>query len=92
MAARFQVVQGLKGKIDLLITNQLIPLYFHLTVYNEDEGNLYVHHDILLPSFPLAAEWMSFDPGSSSTGEYALSVEILTLLNENVLFALYIKR
>ncbi|XP_071791805.1 periodic tryptophan protein 1 homolog [Asterias amurensis] len=39
-------------------------------VYNQDEGNLYVHHDILLPSFPLAAEWMSFNPGSSSTGNF----------------------
>ncbi|XP_022079234.1 periodic tryptophan protein 1 homolog [Acanthaster planci] len=39
-------------------------------VYNEDEGTLYVHHDILLPSFPLAAEWMNFNPKDSTPGNY----------------------
>lgn len=31
-------------------------------VYNEKGSNLFCHHDILLPSFPLALEWMDFDP------------------------------
>lgn len=26
------------------------------------EGNLYIHHDLMLPSFPLCVEWMSFKP------------------------------
>jgi periodic tryptophan protein 1 len=29
-------------------------------VYNDKENNLYVHHDIMLPSFPLAVEWMDY--------------------------------
>lgn len=37
--------------------------------YDEDvkrgmvrEGNLYIHHDLMLPSFPLCVEWLSFKP------------------------------
>lgn len=43
-------------------------------VYDDSEDNLYVHHDILLPSFPLCLEWLDFPPGSSTedakTGNY----------------------
>lgn len=37
--------------------------------YDEDvkrgmvrEGNLYIHHDLMLPAFPLCVEWLSFKP------------------------------
>ncbi|XP_038065265.1 periodic tryptophan protein 1 homolog [Patiria miniata] len=39
-------------------------------VYNEDDGTLYVHHDILLPSFPLVAECMTFNPNGSTPGNF----------------------
>ncbi|KAI7902100.1 WD40-repeat-containing domain protein [Cokeromyces recurvatus] len=29
-------------------------------VYEENEDNLYVHHDIMLPAFPLCLEWLDF--------------------------------
>ncbi|GJQ77266.1 hypothetical protein Trydic_g20691 [Trypoxylus dichotomus] len=32
-------------------------------VYNDSEGSLYVHHDFLLPSFPLCIEWLDHEPG-----------------------------
>jgi len=37
-------------------------------VYNDVEDALYIHHDILLPSFPLALEWLAFDPESDTRG------------------------
>ncbi len=43
---------------------------FVLTVYNDVESALYVHHDLLLPSFPLAMEWLSFDPGEDVKGNF----------------------
>ena len=39
-------------------------------VYEEEMSNLYCHHDLLLPSFPLAIEWLDFDPGESSSGNF----------------------
>jgi len=32
-------------------------------VYNDVEDALYVHHDVLLPSFPMAIEWMGLERG-----------------------------
>ncbi|CCV00685.1 unnamed protein product [Malassezia sympodialis ATCC 42132] len=31
-------------------------------VYSADDQNLYVHHDLLLPSFPLHLEWLDYAP------------------------------
>lgn len=36
-------------------------------VYDESEENLYVHHDLMLPNFPLCLEWLDFPPATSSS-------------------------
>src|SRR5882757_8017777 len=36
-------------------------------VYDESQENLYVHHDLMLPNFPLCLEWLDFPPTSSSS-------------------------
>ena len=41
--------------------------YLEVYVYERDEDNLYVHHDIMLPSFPLCLEWLDFIPTEKST-------------------------
>lgn len=33
-------------------------------VYEEDEKNLFLHHDILLQTYGLCVEWLDFDPNS----------------------------
>lgn len=62
-------------------TADLSALDFH--IYDEAEENLYVHHDLMLPAFPLCVEWLDFDPSSSSTpgnyvavGSFDPSIEI----------------
>eukprot|EP00095_Tigriopus_kingsejongensis_P005197 maker-scaffold321_size207582-snap-gene-1.33 protein:Tk05197 transcript:maker-scaffold321_size207582-snap-gene-1.33-mRNA-1 annotation:"periodic tryptophan protein 1 homolog" len=42
-----------------------------LYVYNDVEDAFYVHHDILLPSLPLAIEWLSYEPGEETRGNLA---------------------
>ena len=50
-------------------TSDLSSLDFH--IYDDANENLFVHHDLMLPAFPLCVEWLDFDPSSSSSpGNY----------------------
>ena len=35
-----------------------------ILVYNDVEDAFYVHHDVLLPSFPMALEWIGYGSGA----------------------------
>lgn len=45
-------------------SDDLSSLNYH--VYDEDNENLFVHHDHLLPAFPLCVEWLDFPTGGPS--------------------------
>lgn len=38
-------------------------------VYEKEADNLYCHHDIMLPSFPLCLEWLDFHTGEKAGQE-----------------------
>lgn len=47
-------------------TSDLSSLDFH--VYADVDENLYAHHDLMLPAFPLCVEWLDFSPGPDASG------------------------
>ncbi|KAJ7476146.1 WD40-repeat-containing domain protein, partial [Mycena latifolia] len=38
-------------------------------VYDESQENLYVHHDLMLPNFPLCLEWLDFPPTAAGSSD-----------------------
>lgn len=44
-------------------------------VYDESQENLYVHHDIMLPSFPLCLEWLDYPPFNPKSQEDGMAVD-----------------
>ena len=42
----------------------LFPLHLCRTlVFNEKDNHLYCHHEVLINAYPLALEWLNYDPG-----------------------------
>eukprot|EP00730_Choanoeca_flexa_P015324 TRINITY_DN7015_c0_g1_i1.p1 TRINITY_DN7015_c0_g1~~TRINITY_DN7015_c0_g1_i1.p1 ORF type:complete len:516 (+),score=141.81 TRINITY_DN7015_c0_g1_i1:126-1550(+) len=40
--------------------------HIEVHLWNEGEDSLFVHHDILLDTFPLCVEWIGYDPGADN--------------------------
>merc|ERR1712117_68737 len=66
MGEDFQI----RGTDNLIVVGHVegVSSTLEVYVYNDVEDALYVHHDILLPSFPLALEWLNYDPESDKRG------------------------
>ena len=45
--------------------------HLEVHIYEEDTDNLYVHHDVMLPAFPLCVEWLGFSKTEDSVGNLA---------------------
>ncbi|KAG1872194.1 transductin family protein/WD-40 repeat family protein [Suillus subluteus] len=62
-----------RSELEILPTDNLLVTakteddisQLEIYVYDESQDNLYVHHDFMLPNFPLCLEWLDFPPASS---------------------------
>ncbi|KAJ8072283.1 rRNA-processing protein [Marasmius tenuissimus] len=65
-----------REELEILPTDNLLVVakteddisQLEIYVYEESQENLYVHHDLMLPNFPLCLEWLDFPPASTSSG------------------------
>lgn len=63
-----------REELEILPTDNLIVAakteddvsQLEIYVYDDSQENVYVHHDLMLPNFPLCLEWLDFSPASSS--------------------------
>ena len=55
---------------NLVVVGQTEDVYSHLEVniYDEYDNHVFVHHDIMLASYPLCLEWINYDPESEKPG------------------------
>jgi len=66
-----------REELEVLPTDNLIVIaktedeisQLEIYVYDESQENLYAHHDLMLPNFPLCLEWLDFPPTSSSSAK-----------------------
>jgi len=43
--------------------------HLEVHIYEEEDDNLYVHHDVMLPAFPLCVEWVGYGGAGGKAGQ-----------------------
>lgn len=59
------VIQNTDNLLLVLKTEEEISR-LEVHVWEDEDDNLFIHHDIMLPAFPLCVEWMNFGGGAGS--------------------------
>ncbi|KZM27213.1 hypothetical protein ST47_g1651 [Ascochyta rabiei] len=68
-----------REELQILATDNLVlagriedeVAHLEVYVYEDEDDNLYVHHDIMLPAIPLAVEWLDLPVGKSAASSNA---------------------
>jgi periodic tryptophan protein 1 len=59
---------------DLLLmvgkTGDVVPMV-DILLFDAQEESVYVHHELMIPSFPLCIKWLDFEPRTGATGSFA---------------------
>lgn len=50
------------------VTEEAAVLEVH--IYNAEQGNLFIHHDYILPTIPLVLEWLDYDVADGQKGNF----------------------
>ncbi|KZP22770.1 transducin family protein/WD-40 repeat family protein [Athelia psychrophila] len=66
-----------RNELEVLPTDNLLVVaktedeisQLEIYVYDEAQENLYAHHDLMLPNFPLCLEWLDFPPMASTSSD-----------------------
>jgi periodic tryptophan protein 1 len=71
---------------NLLLAARIEDEVAHLEVYvyEDDQDNLYVHHDIMLPAYPLCVEWLNVAVGNSDDAEAGASFAAIGTMDPDI--------
>ena len=61
-----------------------------MAVFNERDNHSFCHHEILITAYPLALEWLDFDPGEpDEKGEWDVHIGLLLKCYNKDIFQKY---
>ena len=61
----------------MYINKQLMITQVYILVYNQFDRCFYIHHDIVLPSYPLCVEWLDYDSTNDKTNEPGVQFKMI---------------
>lgn len=58
-----------------------LEVWLYEPATDDEPANLYVHHDVMLPAFPLAVEWLDLHPERGTQVRRAASDDRMTVMH-----------